>query len=590
MSGPLNTVGSWATLLIDALVTSGVHDIVITPGSRSTPFVFAALHHAGLRCHRLVDERVAAFHALGMARVTHLPVALLCTSGTAPAHYLPAVIEASLSYVPLVLLTADRPLALQDCGAPQTVDQVKMFGDHVRWFADLGHPEDTEEALRGMRRAAAQAVWTSLGPTPGPVHLNARARKPLEPRPAPSDDERAGAACAERVMAAPITRAPFAELRASDATCRELASLIAGARRGLVVCGPAPLSTVSEREAILEFVRRAGFPLLAEATSQLRFAPDRAGIATLDAFDTVLRARWAVERIRPDLILQLGPAPTSGAWDRWLRTQPTERVVIAPHGWQDPQGTASMLVRAPVAATLRSITAMLPRAGAQGAWQAALSRLDRIAWRASDEVVSRETSLTEGACFRTVVESMPPAGLLALGNSLPVRQVDTWCRGGTCDLAVMGQRGANGIDGVIASAAGAAIAWRRPTALLVGDVSFAHDLAGLAAAKGVDVPLAVVVVNNAGGRIFEQLPIATLPGIEPDLPFWITPPEVDVAHAASAYGHAYVRVSERGAMGEAMAHALARSGCSVVEAVVPPSGALKQNRALWEAVEREGEA
>ncbi|MCU0694135.1 MAG: thiamine pyrophosphate-binding protein, partial [Polyangiaceae bacterium] len=223
LDGLLNPVGAWSLLLVDALAQAGVQQIVITPGSRSTPFVLAALRHGGLDCTSLIDERVASFHALGFAKATQRPTALLCTSGSAPAHYLPALIEASLSYVPLVVLSADRPLSLQDCGAPQTIDQVKLFGDHVRFFGDLGHPETDPESLLALRRMVVQAVAAATHPRPGPVHLNARARKPLEPRPAQGPAELDAAAIAARLTRRLVTRASVPEMSASQQTCDELA-------------------------------------------------------------------------------------------------------------------------------------------------------------------------------------------------------------------------------------------------------------------------------------------------------------------------------------------------------------------------------
>ncbi len=256
---------AWAVALLDAFSGAGVEDVIVSPGSRSTPFVLAAAEHPALRCHDIVDERSAAFYALGRARATGRPSLLLCTSGSAPAHYFPAVIEASAAFVPLLVLSADRPFELHGCGASQTVDQLRLYGDHVRWFVDLGAPEPGEAALLSLRRAAVRAVAESLGPTPGPVHVNARARKPLEP------SAEALAAQTLRGEWPPVTRVLPTRTLPSDEAVEALGRACLEARDGVIVCGPA---SVGEREAggaIRDLARRTGFALLSEATSQVRF-------------------------------------------------------------------------------------------------------------------------------------------------------------------------------------------------------------------------------------------------------------------------------------------------------------------------------
>ena len=582
-----NTIGTWSALLMDALAASGVRDVIVSPGSRSTPFVLAAARQDGLRIRSTIDERSAAFQAVGMAKVTERPVVLLCTSGTAPAHYLPAVIEASLSFVPLIVLTADRPLSLQECGAPQTVDQVKLFGDHMMWFADLGDPCLDPGPLRALGRMAAQAVWRCQYPTPGPVHLNARARKPLEPGPATTEEERAAAEHVLRVRSAPIARAPIPEVRASSSTCDELGRMIRAAERGVILCGPAPLSQRRARSVVFEFAEKTGFPLLAEATSQLRFAHDRGDVVAFDAFDSVLHAAWAQRSFRPDLIVQLGAAPTSSAWGRWSEQQEGPRVVIAPHGWQDPHSNATHLVSAPIAPTLQAIAARIDGPIPRSDWQAQVARWESEAWASADSLIDAN-HLDEAGCARALLQALPDGALLGVGNSLPIRMLDTWCRGKMADVAVWSQRGANGIDGVVSGMAGAARAWKQPAALLIGDVSFVHDLGGLAAARDLTTPLVLLVVNNDGGRIFEQLPIARVDGIEDCFELWTTPPRVDLAHAAASFGLRHRRVKDVVGLRSALSAAVSNAGCSVIEAVVPPSEAFTRNKALWNRLEELG--
>ncbi|HRI55183.1 MAG TPA: 2-succinyl-5-enolpyruvyl-6-hydroxy-3-cyclohexene-1-carboxylic-acid synthase, partial [Pseudomonadota bacterium] len=234
-----NLLAEWARLLLGSLAAAGVREVVVSPGARSTPFVCAAHAEPQLRCWDVIDERAAAFFALGQARVTGRPSLLICTSGTAGAHYLPAVIEAGAAHLPLLVLTADRPFELQDCGAPQTIDQIKLLGGHARRFFELGMPDPSDLSLRALRRLAAQAVLTTTWPTPGAVHLNARARKPLEPQSVHTSDEVALRARVDELLQAPLLRAYPPRAVPAPAGVAAAAQLCRSARRGLIICGPA---------------------------------------------------------------------------------------------------------------------------------------------------------------------------------------------------------------------------------------------------------------------------------------------------------------------------------------------------------------
>ena len=560
---------AWAELLLASLRDAGCGDLVVSPGSRSTPLVLAAAR-LGLACEVVIDERVAGFVALGRARATGRPTALVCTSGTAGAHYLPAVIEAAHARVPLVVLTADRPPELRGCAAPQTIDQQHLFGRFARGFVDLGLPDAHPAALRGLRRRAAQMVALSLSPEPGPVHINVPARLPLER--GASDD--ALEAAARAITVEPVPRAAAVRACATDEAMDELAALCRGAERGLIVAGPMPLG--ADRAAVAALQRATGYPLAAEAGSQLRFGGDA---PVVDAFDLLLRAKAFCAAHRPELVLELGAPATSGAWARagdWLRG--ARRVVIAPHGWNDPSSSAHLVVQADVGDTAARLAARLtPRAGT---WAEAWAAANRRARAWIDHAIAPGD---EHAAVRAAVGALPDGALLMLGNSLPVRAVDTACAASSRRLDVIPQRGACGIDGLVAGAAGAAGAARRPTALLLGDVSFAHDVGGLAAARAASTPLAIVVIDNGGGRIFEQLPVASTPGAAELLErFFLTPPGLDVAAAAAAYGVATCATTDVAAD---VAAALARPGATVVHVRVAPHSARDLERAAAAAID-----
>lgn len=558
---------AWAKLFVGALASAGVTEVVLSPGSRSTPLLIAVSEEPRLRLHVIVDERSAAFFALGQARVSGRPSLLVCTSGTAGAHWLPAVIEASQSFVPMIALTADRPWELQGAAAPQTIDQRALFGGFVRHFADLGEPDAAPAALRAVPRLAAQAVARALSPTPGPVHVNARFRKPLDPQRVDAAEpwEAQVGALAERGGPTSYASQPLPAARAVV----DIADRLGAAERGIIVCGPAPLAAAEGRDVILDLARRSGFAIFAEATSQIRFGGDRAGVVLLSNGEVMrsLRGREA-----PDVIVALGAPPTSAAYADMCAASPAAaRFVIAPHGWNDPEGDATALIQADPAAFARAVAPRLPaRIGPPRPWVAAIARADARAQAIVDRALAGP--LSEGAVARALVASCPEGARIAVGNSTPVRDLDACCPSSARELRVLHQRGASGIDGLVSGAAGAASVAGAPVALLLGDLSLFHDLAALSLLGRASEALVVVVVQNGGGRIFEQLPIAR--AIAPDLleRGFVTPTPVRFDQAAAAFGVTYARADTREALDEALSRAWASGGATLIEAVVAPHG------------------
>lgn len=585
----------WARLLIDGLAAGGVRDVVLSPGSRSTPFVLAASEDERLAVHDIVDERVASFFALGQARVSGRPTLLLCTSGTAAAHYLPAVVEAAASHLPLIVLSADRPPELHGCGANQTIDQLKLFGDHVRAFVELGTARASLRALRAVRRAGVQAVARALDPTPGPVHLNARALKPLEPRPPASRHERAETeppSVAEQVLDSPASRYHAPARGPAREAVLALTEACLMARSGAIVAGPGPASRVAAGPALRTLLRRTGFVALLESASNLKHG-ERAdeGIVFFDGFDAVLRSELGRRAFTPDFVLQLGAAPVSKGFELWLADNPdVHRAVVAPHGWADPESTARHVMVADIEMTLAAVEGALAALAGER-----LERSPLATWAAAAEDATRrcvvdalaadEGELSEANVAAQVVAAVPPGADLVLGNSLSVRHADSWAEARYEALHVLTQRGASGIDGLVAGAAGAVRASGRDTLLLLGDVSFLHDVGGLAAARGLAAPLVVVVVDNGGGRIFEQLPVAHRDDLAHHIEHFTTPQEAHLEHAAALYGHDFVSVSSRAELANALSQAFRGSPrCTLVQAVVPAHGAAEKNAALFAAV------
>ncbi len=582
---PANLAGAWARLLVDGFAEAGVRHAVVSPGSRSTPLVLALAEHPRLAATVVLDERDAGFHALGLAKASGFPALALCTSGSAGAHYLPAAIEAAAARVPLLLVTADRPPHAQQRDAPQTVDQARLFGPFARAAFELGLPDARPAALRALRQTAALAAARTRFPEPGPVQVNAPFDKPLEPQP-PNEQDRALAAAIEELQRTPPPRIVPPPGRPDERTLDELAAACRAARRGVIVAGPLAAWDAAALRAAGDLAAALGWPLLAEATSQLRFAPlaPAGHAARIGRFETAwheprLRARFA-----PDFVLQLGGTPASRGYERLLLAQPAlQRAVITRWGVADPHSPAPLVVNADPGATLDALLARCDSfGGAAPEWLAEWHALESAACDALAPLdAAVDAPLTEAAAVRTALLALRDGDALGLSNSLPVRTVDLFAGADQRDLLVFAQRGANGIDGLVAGAAGFATAARRRMLLLLGDLAFQHDLGGLAAARACPVPLAIVVLANGGGRLFEMLPLAD-GGVSPaDFErFFLTPQELAIGAAAAAFGVPHAAAATPRALAEALAVALARPGPTVVEACLARPGAAESWRAL----------
>jgi 2-succinyl-5-enolpyruvyl-6-hydroxy-3-cyclohexene-1-carboxylate synthase len=580
-------VGQWSRWLAASLAQAGLEHAVLCPGSRSTPFAWALAAEPNLVCHSLVDERAAAFFALGLARVNRAPALVLCTSGSAAANFFPAIVEAAHARVPLLILTADRPLELQAAGAAQTIDQVKLYGQHVRAFFDLGTPDPAPSALAGLGRLACQALARTLGPEPGPVHLNARARKPLEPGPAETAADRALVQVVDGLVARGVTRVRAADSAPAPTAIRELTAALAQAKRGVIVSGPLPVRS-GGGTAWSTLARRLGMPFFAEATSGLRFGDEPPTSA--DGFEWLLRSPACRAALAPDLVLRLGAVPTSGGLEPLLAEQSgAELHVVTEYGHPDALGRASTLTLGPpdrvAEALIEALREHEPNAE-QLAFSERVAQANDLVWQAVRAAEAGD-ALGEPEAVRLAIDSVPEGGLVVLGNSLPVRLVDAFVPAAARRLRVASQRGANGIDGLVAGAAGSALAAGTPTLLLVGDVSLAHDLGGLAATRLVRSPLALVVIDNDGGRIFEGLPVAKLWESAPErADLWLTPPKLAFEHAAALFGLPYEAPSTPAELLAALSRTLERRGATFVHVRVPAHSARDALRAVTADIAR----
>jgi 2-succinyl-5-enolpyruvyl-6-hydroxy-3-cyclohexene-1-carboxylate synthase len=534
----------WGRAVAQEVSRGGVQHVCIAPGSRSTPLVLALHEQPGLRLSTHLDERGAAFFALGVAKATQRPVALVATSGTAVANFLPAVIEASHARVPLLVLTADRPPELHDVGANQSIDQRALFGPHPRFVADAGAPEPTPSRVRHVRALVGRALAFARGPPAGPVHLNFPFREPLEPSPVPGDvptDWAKGDAEAEhgRAHGHPFV-AVAATVRVPDAAAlAALQEAVARRPRGLIVAGPRDAQD-DLAAAIAELSRRTGFPVLADALSGLRFgAPD--GAPVLSGHDAFLTHAATRDSLRPDVILRFGAAPTSKALLTFLRERrEAHHVVIDESGRLGEETShAHLTLAADPVATVRALLDALPAdVRRDESWTARWQRLESTTWR----VLEPELALRgfEGAALARLAVILPAHATLFVSNSLPVRDLERFARGGAKSLRVLANRGASGIDGIVSTALGVAHGLGRRATLAIGDLAFLHDVNGFVAARRLGIALDVLLVNNDGGGIFEFLPVSAQE--PPFTELFVTPHGLDVAPLAQAFGLAHRRI------------------------------------------------
>ena len=574
----------WARAVVEELVRAGVSTACVSPGSRSTPLTIALAEHEDIRVFSHLDERAAAYFALGRARRTGEVTPLVCTSGTAAANYHPAVLEADQSRVPLLALTADRPPELRDSGANQTADQEKLYGDAVRWYKDLPEPEAEPRKLRSLRTTVARALAEAEGTNPGPVHLNVPFRKPLEPVEVPGDvpedldalaaEGRGGAGSGRKAPAFVERRDGAPEL--DDAALRALADDLA-VERGLIVAGPADPHAL-DPESVVALSHATGFPILADPLSGLRFGGHTRVAPVIGGYDGYLDESLTADWPDPEAVLRLGASPTSKPLRKYLARTDAHQVVVDPAGgWREAEFTAAELVVADPS-RLTSTLARVASGPDSADWRQRWADAEQTHW----DAVDAEDELFEGGIVADTAELAPQPSTLFVSNSMPVRDLDRFARPSPDALTALGNRGVSGIDGITSTALGAGSATTDDLTLVIGDLAYYHDMNGLLAVARCDVDATIVLINNDGGGIFHMLPIESF-----DPPFtgqFKTPHGIDFEPTGDLYGLEYERVESREAFRDAYADAVASEGSHVVEVVTDAADSHDTRDALRERV------
>ncbi|UOF90240.1 2-succinyl-5-enolpyruvyl-6-hydroxy-3-cyclohexene-1-carboxylic-acid synthase [Fodinisporobacter ferrooxydans] len=572
-------VSAYVAAFVDELVQSGVTNAVISPGSRSTPLSMAMAEHSNMRIWMHVDERSAGFFALGMAKAKRTAVVLVCSSGTAAANYYPAVVEAYQGRTPLIVCTADRPHELRDVGAPQAIQQIELYGSYVKWFVEMALPERTPEMLHYVRTAAARAAAVAKSGPQGPVHLNFPFREPLVPDFSSDTIWESGKRSMEPHTS--YARALHGKRSLPSEQLDRLAGDLAATERGVIVCGP--LDQPGFAEAVTRLAETLQFPIFADPLSQVRFGK-HASDWVIDTYDTFLRDVETVRQFEPEIVLRFGAMPVSKAFLQYLKRFPNCRQMIVQEdeGWLEPTLLASDMIYTDPEHFCNEISmrckTLRSRSVGVSHWSDQIFRVHAI----TRQVLIDELKLEhwhEGKILSELTRQLPEHGILYVGNSMPIRDLDTFGLFQDREIRVLANRGANGIDGVVSSALGASTCGQ-PLVLAIGDLSFFHDLNGLLAAKLHQLNATIVLVNNDGGGIFSFLPQAQSPAHFETL--FGTPIGLNYRHVVEMYGGQFVSVQSFEQYRSELALSLSGTGLRVIEIKTDRGENVAQHRNVWQ--------
>jgi 2-succinyl-5-enolpyruvyl-6-hydroxy-3-cyclohexene-1-carboxylate synthase len=565
---------AYIAAIVSELIFSGVTDVVVSPGSRSTPMAMIMAEHPDLNVHIHVDERSAAFFALGIAKSLNKPVALLCTSGTAAANYFPAIVEARYARVPLIVLTADRPHELREVGAPQAIDQIHLYGKHVKWFSEMALPEKSNEVIRYARTVCARAVSIATSAPSGPVHLNFPFREPLIPK---IDGE------LFQLQERPngYVKVHRGDLTIADEPFQEIAEKLSQTERGIIVCG----SIVDDvfPEAVTRLADTLKFPIIADPLSQLRSGKHSLE-NIVESYDTFLRNDDAKVFLKPDVVLRFGAMPTSKALTIFLKENGSaeQYVIDGGGGWRDPASLSTNMVFCNETLFCEKLITYINEKSTSDF----LTDWKKVNQLTKDQMTSLRdiTELSEGRLFYQLAEMLPEGATLFVGNSMPIRDLDSFFLTNNKSIKVMANRGANGIDGTVSTALGAALN-SQSLYLVLGDLTFFHDLNGLIAAKLYNININIILVNNNGGGIFSFLQQSEHPN-NFELLFG-TPLGIEFEHAVKMFNGNFTKIKDWDHLGSEMMKAVSSTGINVYELVTNREMNLAEHREFWGFVSRE---
>lgn len=578
MINQANINSLWASLIVEEFIRLGINRFCISPGSRSTPLALAAAENDRANPMVHFDERGCAFYALGQARATGVPSVLICTSGTAVVNYYPAVVEARMASVPMIILSADRPLELRQTGANQTINQVELFGTYACYFHDLQSP-NIDTPVSELLEIIDHATYRSQSPDPGPVHLNCPFREPLEPV-----EDGIDYSCYLQELSGWLDSSePYGKPEAitdnTDEIAESLASTIRARQNGLVIIGCLP--EYESRQNIIRLVNRLGWPTLCDVTSGLRFSSEITN--QISYYDQILLAESDSELLQADRVLHFGGSVVSKRLLQFLdRHHPTEYIQVKTGMLPfDPNHQVTERVDCDPELLAGKLIGKLASYETGSKQHEALAVCDQLDQQ-FDKLLNSRSPLTEASAARLISQSLPESHALFLASSMTIRQFDMYGRGDRAITMVGANRGASGIDGTLATAVGFASGLDRPTTVVIGDLAMLHDLNSLALIKQSTQAITVVILNNNGGRIFEQLPIAKF--THQFERFFIAPTNVSFEKAAEMFGIDYFSIESSSQLLRQYQTATQSPNSTILELTIIPQVSRTELTRLNEAV------
>lgn len=559
-----NYLTAYVNHFVETVKQSGVKDVVICPGSRSTPLAYGFAKSEGFEFYRQIDERSAAFFALGIAKAKKSPVVLLCTSGTAAANFFPAIVEAYYARIPLLVITADRPHELREVGAPQAIDQIHLFGKHVKWTVDFPIPEANEESLPFIERHIQRAITTSKAFPMGPVHINVPFREPLLIN------------MEQQQPLTQISQSEVGQLVPSQQFISWYKEQLQKEDKGLFIVGDSLPST----EGFWEFAKTVQWPVLADPLSNLRSSvPEDCMHLCIDQYDALLKDNSFKKYAAPNIVIRFGSQPVSKPLTQFLKAcKPNVYIAVDESSvFRDSLHIVTQHVQVSAA------TLWIPIEEKQ-----ASSYLKD--WSKANDIATKhvqaylETEEDEGALAATLFEVLSDGDFLFASSSMPIRDVDTFYNKTTKDIQIYANRGTNGIDGVVSTALGVYAATKRPGYLLIGDLAFLHDVNGLIVSRFQETDLTVVVMNNDGGGIFSYLPQSTETNYFEHL--FGTPTGLKFSHIAAMYDAQYDAVHTKEDFHKVLSEQK-RKDIRIIEVFTNRQVNTETHRKLWTAISKE---
>lgn len=551
---------NYVAQITGALRNAGVTEVVISPGSRSTPLAYAFAALKEFTVYMQVDERSAGFFALGLAKASRKPVVLLCTSGTAASNYFPAITEAHYARIPLVAITADRPHELREVGAPQAINQINLYGDHVKWSVDFPLAEANHSIDGFIERHVQRGVSIAMTAPFGPIHINIPFREPLL-----IDMD---LTLPERTFQTRLSGNALLD----EKTRAHVRELLSATTNGIIIAGELPIDF--DTKLFWRFAKALNWPVLCDPLSNLRAElPEECQDLCIDQYDALLKSDAFGDKVVPHTVLRFGTQPVSKPLALYLKNHLPQQTIVVDENpaFQDALGVVTHHIQAMPEAVLQVVVEQ-ERSEATRTWIEANQLFSRLIQEHAEEVHD------EGAYTHAFFEQLPDGVDLISGSSMPIRDTDTFFRKTAKSIKIFANRGTNGIDGVVSTALGIQAARKRPTYLLIGDLSFLHDVNGLIATRFVETDLTIIIMNNDGGGIFSYLPQASIDTHFEDL--FGTPTGLTFEHIAAMYDAQYDAIHTLETFKEAL-HKPKDKPVRIIEVFTDRTQNVEAHRKLW---------